>query len=46
MRSGYFQNRLDAIWGRREGHRTTTESFTPEDPGDLEDDLWDDGETP
>jgi phospholipid-binding lipoprotein MlaA len=46
MRSGYYQNRLDAIWGRREGHRTTTESFTPDDPSAAEDALWDDGEMP
>jgi phospholipid-binding lipoprotein MlaA len=27
LRSGYFQDRIDAIWGRREGHRTSQEPF-------------------
>ncbi len=31
MRSGYYQNRLDAIWGRRKSHRTTTETTSIEE---------------
>lgn len=38
MRSGYYQRRIDEIWGRRKGHRTSEEptygstSDSPEEP--------------
>ncbi|MBW2427227.1 MAG: VacJ family lipoprotein, partial [Deltaproteobacteria bacterium] len=53
MRNGFYQDRVGAIWGRREGHRTSMEPSiarelegrgdgeTPEDPDPLFDDEVD-----
>ena len=31
LRSGYYQQRVNEIWGRREGHRTTREPHLGEE---------------
>lgn len=36
LRSGYYQERIDAIWGRRPGHRTSEEPGPKESDPDYE----------
>ena len=33
LRSGFYQQRIDEIWGRREGHRTSEEPHLSESDG-------------